>query len=112
MLLLMTLLEKPADNERLRTYQRDKWGRLGGETCVIELSGLPASSSRIARDRETFRQDRIDLIVQRARDHRSALVLMYGLDHKALGNDRRPHLWCRQYSSAREAQPLRSHRIP
>ena len=50
MLLLATFLERPADNESLRTYQRDKWGTLSGETCVIELSGLPASSLKIPRN--------------------------------------------------------------
>src|SRR5450631_3929638 len=44
MLLLMTFLEKPTDNPSLRNYQRDSWGSLEGETCVIELSGLAANS--------------------------------------------------------------------
>jgi hypothetical protein len=43
-LLLMTFINRPADKESLRTYQRHQWGRTTGETCVIELSGLAAKN--------------------------------------------------------------------
>src|SRR6266404_6945129 len=63
-LLLMTYLDRPADNERLRNYQRDEWGTLNGETCVIELCGIPAHSSIVKRNRECFREERIQEIRQ------------------------------------------------
>ena len=80
-LLLMTFLEKPADKESLLSYQRDKWGRANGETCVIELSGLAARSSAVHRDRETFRQQRIEVIrekLNQLKHNRRILVIMYG----------------------------------
>lgn len=49
MLLMMTFLKRPVDNNSLRNYQRDRWGALdekGGETCVIELSGLAAPATQ------------------------------------------------------------------
>jgi hypothetical protein len=62
MLLLMAFLERPTDKKSLQTYQRDQWGRLSsGETCVIELSGLPANSFKVPRDRELFRRERIEV---------------------------------------------------
>ena len=80
MLLLMAFLERDRDNENLRTYQRDRWGMLSrGETCVIELSGLPAHNLQTPRDRESFRPERIEIIRQRMHTHRPALVIMYGL---------------------------------
>jgi hypothetical protein len=85
MSLLMTFLERPADNESLRAYQRDHWGmRKGerGETCVIELSGLPANSFKVPRNRETFRRHRIKLISEKMRTHKPALVVMYGLTQR------------------------------
>lgn len=51
-LLLKTFLKEPADDESRRDYQRCSWGRSTGETCVVELSGLPATSFKVARDRE------------------------------------------------------------
>lgn len=43
MLLLKTILDQPSGNDDLRTYQRDRWGRVSNaETCVIELCGLAA----------------------------------------------------------------------
>ena len=38
MLLLMTFLGRPTDNESQPRYQRDEWGTLNSETCMIELS--------------------------------------------------------------------------
>jgi len=78
MLLLMTFLQQSTDKESLRVYQRDKWGILNGQTCVIELSGLPANNFKIQRQRELFRQERMDTIRQRMRAHKPALVFMFG----------------------------------
>jgi hypothetical protein len=83
MLLLMTLLGKRADNDSLRAYQRDRWGRLsGGETCVIELSGLAANNSTVLRERDLFRRERIEVIRQRILVYKPALVVMYGVNEK------------------------------
>jgi len=77
-LLLMGFLGKQTDNETLREYQSREWGRLNGETCVIELSGLAAHSFQVVRDRKSFRQTRIDLIRNRIREHGPRFVIMYG----------------------------------
>jgi hypothetical protein len=42
MLLMTTFLGGPADNDSRRTYQRDSWGSLNPDTCVIGRSGLAA----------------------------------------------------------------------
>lgn len=79
LLLLMTFLGRPTDNESLRRYQRDSWGTLTGEACVIELSGLAAHSLKVNRERECFREERITVIRARIHQHKPALVVMYGL---------------------------------
>lgn len=82
-LLLMAFLERPKDSESLRSYQRDRWGMVsGGETCVIELSGLAANSLEVLRDRELFRDERIEIIRQRMDIHKPTFVLMYGAKQK------------------------------
>jgi hypothetical protein len=79
MLLLLTYLDQPSDPESRRTYQRDHWGRQDcGETCVIELSGLPANSFKVSRNREQYRHERIRIIRERIQAHRPRLVVMYG----------------------------------
>ena len=78
MLLLMTVLERSADNDSLREYQREQWGSVNGETCVIELSGLAAHSFKIPRDRELFREERIKFIREKMLHCQPALVVMYG----------------------------------
>jgi hypothetical protein len=78
MLLLMTYLKEQPDNNSLRSYQRDKWGTLNGETCVIELSGLAARSFKVPRNRECFREERIEEIRQRMDLHQPKFVVMYG----------------------------------
>jgi hypothetical protein len=77
-LLLMTFLKKGADNESLRIYQRDRFGRLDGETCVIELSGLPARNLSVPRKRELFREERIKFIRGKILACKPKFVVMYG----------------------------------
>lgn len=82
MLLLMVYLGKDADIENLRTYQRDHWGMLNGETCVIELSGVASKNLKTSIDHKQFRQDRIEFIRDKRKHHRPALVIMYGISAK------------------------------
>jgi hypothetical protein len=49
---------------------------------VIELSGLPANSFDVPRDRGLFRHERIAVIRQRMRTHKPELVVMYGVKDK------------------------------
>lgn len=78
MLLMMTFLGREADAEALRNYQRDTWGTINGETCVIELSGLAAPTLKEAKDTGAFLQERIQAIRRRMRQHRPELIVMYG----------------------------------
>ena len=79
MLLFMSFLGRPADDESLLKYQRDEWGRLSGETCVIELAGLAAKSYKVPRDRTSFRKERINFIREKILLHKPKLVVMYGV---------------------------------
>jgi hypothetical protein len=94
MLLLMAFhgepidLTKPEDVAILRKYQRDCWGRQNGETCVIELSGLPAHDLKAGKEQKLnlFKQKEIDDILQericvireKILEHKPKLVVMYG----------------------------------
>lgn len=82
MLLLMTFLGEHTDNDSLRHYQRDKWGTLDGDTCVIELSGMPARSFKVDRDRHRFREDRIKTIRERILQYKPRFVIMYGMSER------------------------------
>jgi len=83
MLLLTTFLGKPAGRDDLRTYQRDHLGRAsGGETCVIELSGLAAKGLRVPMDRERFLNERVEIISEKMREHKPKVVVMYGQNEK------------------------------
>lgn len=77
-LLLMTILNMPTDNEALRVYQRERWGKSDDETCVIDLSGSAASSYRVKVDRKTFRMERVESIREKIRAHEPKFVVMYG----------------------------------
>lgn len=85
LLLMNTFLERPVDNDTLRNYQRDRWGALdekGGETCVIELSGLAAPSLKESKETGCHLQERIEVIRRRISDHRPTMVVMYGREQK------------------------------
>jgi hypothetical protein len=88
-LLLMAFLGKVTDNDWRRNYQSTEWGMLNGETCVIELAGLPAHSYTDSKKqkRELFepgqfdgiRTKRISVIKDRMLTYRPELVVMYDL---------------------------------
>lgn len=78
LLLLMTYLGKSMDKDAVRDYQRDKWGRLDGETCVIELSGLAAHNFTVPRDRDSLRRERVAVLRERILQNSPELVVMYG----------------------------------
>ncbi len=78
----MTFQERRSDRDSIRNYQRDHWGRLSGETCVIELSALAANNIKVWRDRELFRSERIEHLRQRRYHYKPQFVVMYGLSKK------------------------------
>jgi len=82
MLLLMAFLGEPTKNDGLRDYQRDKWGALDGDTCVVELSGMAAHSFKIDRDRNCFLEKRVKIIRERILQHKPKFVVMYGMREK------------------------------
>jgi hypothetical protein len=77
-LLLMSYQGRRTDSESLRNYQRDEWGTLDGETCVIELSALAARNLGIPRKRDWYRKERIEEIRQRMDFHKPKFAVMYG----------------------------------
>jgi hypothetical protein len=86
-LMLVLFSSRPAlfDTENLREYQRTKLGRARGEigeTCLIELSGLPANSSKTVRDRKSFLDRRISRIVRALETSTPKLIIMYGKGQK------------------------------
>jgi hypothetical protein len=94
-LLLMAFQQRDIDNERrrddlLRAYQSNHWGMKGDETCVIELSGLPAHDSKASFQRpvdmleelQSIRPTRIERIQANIREYHPRFVVLYGLTAK------------------------------
>ena len=86
-LMLVLLSSRPGvfDKEDLRQYQRTKLGRAceeTDETCLLELSGLPANSGKITRDRESFLDRRIARLACAVETYKPKLVVMYGKGQK------------------------------
>jgi len=80
-------------SDSLRAYQCAKWGAADsprGETCVIELSGLPANNAKLSKERpnemrqelEKIRPKRIERIRDAIRCRKPAFVVMYGMTAK------------------------------
>jgi hypothetical protein len=93
-LLLFAFQGEHPSKDQLRTYQRSRWGSRRGETCVIELSGLPAKNlaeglaqrGRLftSDERDAILQERIKFIRDRINKHKLSLkfVVMYGKGSK------------------------------
>jgi hypothetical protein len=67
-------------NDKIRFYRRDQWGALQGDTCVVEVSSLAAHDATVSREREKYRDQRIVCLHAKAREHKPAFVIMYGLN--------------------------------
>jgi len=83
MLLLMTYCnllsgDPSKDDQILRKYQRDELGMETGRTCLIELSGIPARSFAMPRERECFREERLLTIRRRLLEAKPEIVVIYG----------------------------------
>ena len=78
---------------QIREYQRDKWGRHGSETCLLDLLPLPSPkanawgynvwsnmSQLLSRDsyREWLAPKRIEIIRRQIARHRPKFVVLYG----------------------------------
>jgi hypothetical protein len=79
-LLLKAYQGVSTEDSELLSYQRTAWGSTDedGETCFIEISGLPANNLKIPRDREIFRDARIRHIVEIARHTQPEFIVIYG----------------------------------
>jgi hypothetical protein len=62
----------------IRAYQSKSWGRKDGETCVVELSGLPARNLSVVVDRETHRPARLSELYTKIEEHKPTFVVVYG----------------------------------
>jgi hypothetical protein len=77
------------DAESIREYQASEWGKATGETCVIELSGLPAKGLKegVTLRGQHFSPKQVDEILrertaairQKILDKRPKFVIMYGM---------------------------------
>jgi len=76
-LALKAFLGEATGTENRRIYQCREWGSSTGETCVIELSGLPASDFQVVRSRELFRQQRLEFIHSKMISTRPKFVILY-----------------------------------
>jgi ribosome modulation factor len=96
-LLLMVFLGKadPDDDKLRRKYQSGHWGNSTGETCVIDLSGIPSASKYLTKARERLlspkeitllneiRQKRLNRIHEEMTEHSPKFVIIYDLDQKS-----------------------------
>jgi len=58
-------------------YQKHHWGTENGQTCVAELSGLPAHNSAVKRNRKKFLSPRLSKLNQFLTGQQE-FVLLYG----------------------------------
>lgn len=82
-LLLKGFLDEDRSTERLRQYQRDRWGSSTGETCVIELSGTAAKGLAVDVDRDKFLEERIQFIRRKLGARPPTFVVMYGVTRRS-----------------------------
>lgn len=58
-------------------YQCERLGRFDEETCLLELSGLPAHNGGMERDRQTYQEPRLRHIVKAMQSNGPEFVIIY-----------------------------------
>lgn len=98
--LLLAYLGERTDVDIAAQYQCTEWGRLKGDTCVVELSAVAARNFATKRDRGAFRAQRVRTLRKRLVDNKPKFVLFYGSrcreDYERIAGgsfDRRGYRW-------------------
>ena len=74
---------KPADNDDVRAYQRDRLGRTDGQTLLAEISSVNAKSLGVTvPEREAHRAERIATIRRHLEVHQPEFAVFYGLSYR------------------------------
>jgi hypothetical protein len=83
--LIHILLGFTGSNEDAHLYQRDKWGRIKGETALIELSVPAFANISVKGDRGQYELERIDIIRKHLEKDESipTLAVFYGKSYQA-----------------------------
>jgi hypothetical protein len=76
--LLLGYEGKAGDLDAVSIYQRDKWGALKGDTALLEVSALHATSIDTLVDRDAYRDQRITTLKERLEAYRPKFVVFYG----------------------------------
>jgi hypothetical protein len=74
MLLMTTFLGGPADNDSRRTYQRDSWGSLNPETCVIGRVRAGRTNLKETTDDGSSLPERVKVTRHKLRGHPAKLI--------------------------------------
>lgn len=82
--LLLGYEGKPADGDAVSIYQHDKWGALGGDTALLEVSALHAKNLATLVNRNAYRDQRIATLKERLEAYRPKFVVFYGLGYKGI----------------------------
>jgi hypothetical protein len=76
--LLLAYLGERTYNDMVAQYQCTEWGRVKGDTCVVELSALAARNFATKRDRDVFRDKRVKTLRTRLVEYRPTFAVFYG----------------------------------
>ncbi|MGE0406578.1 MAG: hypothetical protein AB7O65_09775 [Candidatus Korobacteraceae bacterium] len=71
-----------ASLDAIRVYQRESWGLVDGESCVVELSSMAANNLGVVRNRQALREQRIQYLQEKLHVHQPVFVVMYGTGYR------------------------------
>ena len=96
--LILSAEKRPTDAETARAYQGTELGRVGGNTCILELMPLPSqsvghwiygehSARPELRDRQTYLEQvaprRVQHLRERIKTHRPKAVIFYSRNYQS-----------------------------
>jgi hypothetical protein len=82
--LLLSYEGKASDLCAVAAYQRDKWGRSGGDTALVEVSALRARNLSAEIDRLSHQDRRLKVISARLVQAAPTFVVFYGKEYRSI----------------------------
>ncbi|MBX3155001.1 MAG: hypothetical protein KF773_03300 [Deltaproteobacteria bacterium] len=80
---MLSFEDRLSERADIAAYQRDSWGRLGGDTAVLEISALHAANTSVDVERRVHRSERVAELKRQLASNEPTFALFYGTTYRS-----------------------------
>lgn len=80
--LVLSFEDRASERADVAAYQRDSWGRLAGDTTVLEISALHAANTGVDVERTLHRSERLAELKRQLASNQPTFAVFYGTTYR------------------------------